>query len=388
MNLLIHDLNEEEWQKIASDYEGWTVVSDNGKINPCGGCFGCWFKGNGECVIKDGYEHMGELIHEAGEVVIMSRYTYGGCSSFVKNVLDRSIGYILPYFRFYKGEMHHKLRYHETKPMTFIFRGNGLTNEDKEKASKYVEAVCTNLNGTIKEIRFIECANSEQRIDSDVMGKDKASSEGYGGISAKSAAGKTIFLNCSLRGDNANSKKLLDVVAEKAGDNIEQINLGSYVKKLDELVQIIKTAEKVVLGMPLYVDGIPSSPLRLMEKLEKECAGSGIKIYVVANMGFYESKQIENLMSMVKTWCDKAALNYCGGVAVGAGEMMGQVLKFGSNGPAKNVYEGLEKLAAAIKASDSIGDIYADANKFPRILYFIAANSGMRKSVKSGGVSH
>ncbi|MCR5556642.1 MAG: hypothetical protein K6F75_03665 [Butyrivibrio sp.] len=387
MNLLIHDLNEEEWNKIASNYKGWKVVSDNGKISPCVGCFGCWFRGAGECVIKDGYEHMGELIHEADEVVIMSRYTYGGCSGFVKNVLDRSIGYILPYFRFYKGEMHHRLRYNETKPMTFIFRGNGITNEEKKKASKYVEAVCTNLNGTIKDIRFVECESitNAGAPDMENIIIQKASSEN---TQTGTGAGKTILLNCSLRGDNANSKKLLDVVAEKLGTDVEWINLGSYVKKPDELVQIIKSAEAVVMGMPLYVDGIPSSPLRLMEKLEKECTGSGLKIYVVANMGFYESKQIKNLMSMVKTWCDKSGLKYCGGVAVGAGEMMGQVLKFGSNGPARNVYEGLEKLAAAIKASDSIGDIYADANKFPRILYFIAANSGMKKSVKAGGVSH
>ena len=88
MNLVIHDLSEKEWNKIKADYEGWKVVSDNGNIGPCIGCFCCWRKTPGECVIKDGYENMGALIHHADEVVVISRYTYGGFSSFVKNAFS------------------------------------------------------------------------------------------------------------------------------------------------------------------------------------------------------------------------------------------------------------------------------------------------------------
>ena len=154
MNLVIHDCTESEWSTIASDYEGWEVIACKGCNNPCVGCFSCWLKNPGECGIKDGYERMGELLHKANEVVIISRYTYGGFSSSVKNVMDRSIGYILPFFEVYKGEMHHRRRYPEEKPITFIFRGNGLTEEDKERARQYVRAVCTNFHGAIQDIRI------------------------------------------------------------------------------------------------------------------------------------------------------------------------------------------------------------------------------------------
>ena len=133
MNLLIHDLNDDEWKELSADYDGWEIISDNGSIKPCVGCFGCWVKEPGECVIKDGYEKMGALIHRADEIKVISRYTYGGFSSFVKNVFDRSIGWILPYFEIYENEMHHKKRYPEDKPITFIFRGEGFTDDDKEK---------------------------------------------------------------------------------------------------------------------------------------------------------------------------------------------------------------------------------------------------------------
>ena len=76
MKLLIHDYNNEEWSKVATNYEGWKIISDDGNIRPCIGCFGCWLKTPGQCVIKDGYDQMGKLIHEADEVLIISKYTY------------------------------------------------------------------------------------------------------------------------------------------------------------------------------------------------------------------------------------------------------------------------------------------------------------------------
>ena len=57
MNLLIHDLDQKEWNEVSSQYEGWEIISENSKIHPCCGCFKCWTKTPGECVIKDGYDH-------------------------------------------------------------------------------------------------------------------------------------------------------------------------------------------------------------------------------------------------------------------------------------------------------------------------------------------
>ena len=98
MKVLIHDYTKEEWEKAAPAYRGWEVISDDGNIKPCMGCFGCWIKNPGECVIKDGYEKMGAMLHLAEEVLVISRYTYGCFSSFIKNIMDRSISGVLPFF--------------------------------------------------------------------------------------------------------------------------------------------------------------------------------------------------------------------------------------------------------------------------------------------------
>lgn len=155
MNIVIHDLSEVEWQKVSDKYKGWKVISDNGTIKPCVGCFGCWVKTPGECVIKDGYNNMGKLLSKAEYVVIISRYTFGGFSSFVKNVIDRSIGYILPFLKVMKDETHHKARYkNKYLSMTVYFYGEELTEEDQRKAKKYLEAVCVNVHAKLKEVDF------------------------------------------------------------------------------------------------------------------------------------------------------------------------------------------------------------------------------------------
>ena len=374
MNLLIHDLNEEEYKKIAKYYEDWEVISDNGSIKPCAGCFGCWIKKPGECVIRDGYQNMGELIHRAGKVVIMSRYTYGGLSGFVKNVLDRSIGYVLPFFEIVDGEMHHASRYKDEKAITFIFRGNGLTDNEKSVSKEYVAAVCRNLHIKVEEVLFEEC---EEWI-SDTAEERSITCDGN----------KTILLNCSLRGEQANTKRVLDRLSVMLHVPFEQINIGSFINRPEELMEKLDNAYTIVLGMPLYVDGIPSAPLRLMEWIEQSGRKGNKKIYVVANMGFYESHQIKNLLGMVRMWCEKCGYEYSGGVAIGAGEMIANLLsgKKAEKGPAASTVKGLRSLAGAIDCSCRTEDLYVDPNKFPRSLYILFGNMSWLYAAKVNGL--
>ena len=112
MKLIIHDLDEEEFKNIFSEPdEDVVLIGNSGEILNCIGCFGCWIKTPGKCIIRDQYGDMGELLARCEEARIISRCCYGGYSPFVKNVLDRSIPYLHPYFKIKNGEMHHKQRY-------------------------------------------------------------------------------------------------------------------------------------------------------------------------------------------------------------------------------------------------------------------------------------
>lgn len=147
MRLLIHDLKEDElisvFKEIADDI---ITISNNGSIKKCIGCFNCWIKTPATCIIKDNYQHMGKMISQSEEIIIITKCTYGGYSPFVKNVMDRSISYIHPYFTIRNGEMHHKIRYAEQVNLSVHFYGENVTKEEKDTARKLVKGNALNFN--------------------------------------------------------------------------------------------------------------------------------------------------------------------------------------------------------------------------------------------------
>ena len=69
-----------------------------------------------------------------------------------------------------------------------------------------------------------------------------------------------------------------------------------------EFVHKLGNADAFVIGAPLYVDGLPAQAVKLLEML-LECdksALSGKRVYVISNLGFYESEQICNLFDIVQ----------------------------------------------------------------------------------------
>ncbi|MBR2685809.1 MAG: flavodoxin family protein [Erysipelotrichaceae bacterium] len=359
MNLLIHDYTTEEWNNVKTQYEGWDVVFDNGSIHPCIGCFYCWTSGNGKCIQSDGYENMGERIHNAEEVVISSQYTYGGFSVFVKNVFDRCIGYVLPEFEVAYGEMHHKKRYDEDKPVTFIFRGHNLSDEEKQQAKEYVRALCRNLRGHVKDVLFIEEKETEPAAKQPSVKRSG-----------------TLLVNCSLRKERSNTGLLLKELQKDLGT--AALTELSFHTDFQKLAEQIRHAETVVLGMPLYVDGLPSSAIRLLDAIKGSV--DGCNIYLLVNNGLYESKQNINLIRMVHSFCKQANANYMGTLAVGAGEVVGTLMRQKHPlWPAKNATDSVQKLAFAIQKKESFKETFADTKAFPRWLYILIANTNWQK---------
>ncbi len=154
MNILIHDLSNEQFQSLFPEANTSAyIISDTGTIQHCIGCFGCWIKTPGKCVLKDGYDNMGELLSKSEKVTIISRCFYGCYSPFVKNVLDRSIPWLLPFFKIRNNETHHKRRYQNNMQLAVHFYGE-ITTEERETAKKLVKANCTNFYAKNYEISF------------------------------------------------------------------------------------------------------------------------------------------------------------------------------------------------------------------------------------------
>ena len=160
MKLIITDL-EEFHMKITGEYQ---VIKPQGNIRHCIGCFGCWVKTPGHCVIHDGYESTGMDMSKCSELIIISRCFYGSVSPFVKTVQDRAISYIHPDFVIRKGEMHHKRRYKNVIALSAYFYGDNITDAEKETAKQLMEANADNYDGIVKGVQFYKSVQELEDI--------------------------------------------------------------------------------------------------------------------------------------------------------------------------------------------------------------------------------
>jgi len=164
VKVLIHDLKEDDFNELfPSVRNDVVVISNNAPIHNCIGCFGCWIKTPAACVIRDKYGDMGELMSKCEEMHIISECYYGGLSPFTKNVFDRSISYIHPFFVLRKGEMHHRPRYKKRINLKIWFYGSDITNNEKETAKKLVAANALNINAVESSVSF--CNNLQDMED-------------------------------------------------------------------------------------------------------------------------------------------------------------------------------------------------------------------------------
>lgn len=158
MNILIHDLNKQEFERLFHNIgkNNYYIISDTGFIKNCVGCFGCWIKTPGKCVIKDGYENLGEVFSKADNITVISKCFYGGYSPFVKNILDRSISYLLPFFKIQNNETHHQKRYKNNFKLISYFYGENLTLSEMTTAKKLVRANSINFSASDYSVSFFE----------------------------------------------------------------------------------------------------------------------------------------------------------------------------------------------------------------------------------------
>ncbi len=134
---------------------------------------------------------------------------------------------------------------------------------------------------------------------------------------------KTLFINCSPKKSFSASSCLaafqrLFVKGEKVTKKLR--NKADYAGMFQEL----QGADTVVLCMPLYVDGPPSHVLAFFEEAEPFFLENGLRpnLYCIANNGFIEGRQNESLMRVIENFCQRAGVQWQGGVGIGGGVML------------------------------------------------------------------
>lgn len=209
-----------------------------------------------------------------------------------------------------------------------------------------------------------------------------------------------LMLNTSYKGAKSNTQSFFETLAKEldASMDIQMLyakqifrgNEETFSERLEVFAEkLLKMSDVLVIGAPLYVDGLPAQAVKLMEELLEHYKGKfpNLKVYVISNLGFYESSQIQYLFGMVKNWCIRMGITYGGGLAIGAGPMAtalkGVAIEEWSN---KQIQEGLSKLAKAIQQKEVMEDCYCQSN-VPRWGYKMAAHLNFGKIAKKNGLT-
>ena len=154
MRTIIHDLPMEFASFLPEDSsEEYFLLRANGHCAPCKGCFACWLKNPGFCAIPDAFQHAGALIGQSDPLLIISQLCYGGYSSPIKAILDRSIGVSLPFFGWRGAQTHHLSRYPRRQLLRVCFYGDSAQLE-KDTARELVERNRLNWDYERAEVFF------------------------------------------------------------------------------------------------------------------------------------------------------------------------------------------------------------------------------------------
>ena len=162
----------------------------------------------------------------------------------------------------------------------------------------------------------------------------------------------------------------------------------TYAHSLDgDVAEKASACDVLVLAFPLYVDGIPSHLLSLMERMEhNRCLREHTPIYVVVNCGFYEGIQCDLALEMAKHWCERCGCKWGGGLGFGGGGGLGMMeMAPMGYGPKKNLGAELKNMADSI-VSDSCWEYRFTSVNFPAFMYKLGAQSMWRSKAKSNGI--
>lgn len=134
---------------------------------------------------------------------------------------------------------------------------------------------------------------------------------------------KTVLINGSPKRKISVSSYLLGIVRVLVSGEVvsEHVRNQSDHKRV---LENIKDADAVVIGLPLYVDGVPSHMLAFLKEMEQFCLEHNIRVrvYALSNGGFIEGRQNKPLMQVLENFCKRSNLEWCGGIGIGGGVML------------------------------------------------------------------
>ena len=201
---------------------------------------------------------------------------------------------------------------------------------------------------------------------------------------------RVILLVGSPKGlEGSNSARLGRIVTdglEAAGWQCAPFHLHKLATDDDaaaEACRALDAANLVVLATPLYVDGLPAPVIHALHRLvshRAEAAPTSVPRFLsIINCGFVEPWQNETAQNMLQQFCDRARLEWVGGLSLGA-----------SGHPNRSVRRAFTLIIEALRDEVLIPEEVYKLTKYrvmPARLYVLGGNVMWRRLAKKNGVA-
>jgi multimeric flavodoxin WrbA len=117
----------------TQDFEIEYATIGRNDLSSCIGCFGCWIKKPGECILPDGIGSINSTAMNSDVVIYLCPVIFGQFSANIKDAIDRWLPNMLPFFMIRKdGSMMHPRRYESYPKQIMIGYGNEVSAEDAD----------------------------------------------------------------------------------------------------------------------------------------------------------------------------------------------------------------------------------------------------------------
>ena len=140
-------------------------------IANCTGCFGCWTRTPGKCVIRDDAVRVYPLIAKSERVLYISRVRYGGYDITMKTMLERAIPIQQAFLRLWQGETHHVQR--SVVPKQAVILGYGeISPQEQQVFRQLIRRNANNMNFEHYRVLFVPEDQLEARVAQEVLSWD------------------------------------------------------------------------------------------------------------------------------------------------------------------------------------------------------------------------
>lgn len=165
MNLVITDKPLCFCEKKTGNYKYIDLSSL--RILNCLGCFSCWVKTPGACVIKDDAPWVYPLIAKAENLIYVTKVVWGSYDIPFKTLFERSIPIQKAFIRLHNGETHHEQR--DVKEKKAVIIAYDCKTKEEEQTFRYlVSRNANNMNFKEYQVIFATEENLAEIVSEEV----------------------------------------------------------------------------------------------------------------------------------------------------------------------------------------------------------------------------